>query len=69
MANLTVKALIIFLDILNNDDPPCSMEGHEPVALLLLVIHFVPAGDRDLVHLNGAARLRGHQDLSRHNLQ
>ena len=45
------------------------MEGHEPVALLLLVVHLVPAGDGDLVHLNGAARLRGHQDLSRHNLK
>ena len=39
------------------------VEGHELVPLLVLVVHLVPGGDGDLVHLYRTAGLAGHQDL------
>ena len=59
----------LYFDFFVYSDWPGSVEGHEPVPALLLVVHLVPAGDGDLVHLDGAAGLRGHQDLGRHHLQ
>ena len=45
-----------------------SVEGHERVALALLVVHLVALLDRNPVKLDGAAVLRRVQDLLTHNL-
>ena len=45
-----------------------SVEGHERVALALLVVHLVALFDRNPVKLDGAAVLRRVQDLLTHNL-
>ena len=45
------------------------VERHELVAGALLVEHVVALFDGDLVHLDGAARLAGHQDLGRYDLE
>ena len=44
------------------------VEGHELLPGALCVVHLVALFDGDLVHLDGAAVLAGHQDLRRHNL-
>ena len=46
----------------------CPMEGHVAVALAVLVVHLVALVDGDVVHLDGAAMLGGHQDLGAHHL-
>ena len=45
-----------------------SVEGHERVALALLVVHLVAFFDRNPVKLDGAAVLSRVQDLLTHNL-
>jgi len=47
---------------------PGPVEWHELVALALAVVHFVALFDVDLVQLDGAAGLAGHEDLGRHQL-
>ena len=44
------------------------VKGHKLVAAAVRVVHLVTLLDRDLVHLDGAARLAGHQDFSRDHL-
>ena len=45
-----------------------AVEGHVGGALAVLVVHLVALVDGDLVDLDGAAVLGGHQDLGRHDL-
>ena len=45
-----------------------SVEGHEGVALAVLVVHLVTLVDRDPMQLDGAAVLRRVQDLRAHQL-
>jgi len=45
------------------------VERHELVPLAVRVEHLVALADGDLVHLDGAARLAGHQDLRGYHLE
>ncbi len=45
------------------------VERHELVPLAVSVEHLVALADGDLVHLDGAARLAGHQDLGGYHLE
>ena len=44
------------------------VEGHEGLAVALLVVHLVALLDLDAVHLDRAPVLRRHQDLRAHHL-